>query len=102
MVIGDLGEQLDEVKRPSLVFRLWTVTQSIKPCLELVEQQCGWLRLKHLKEQVDAGHVGFGIAFAKPFAFDELALRVPLKQDFPQELKSLLVEAFSNDAKIVA
>ena len=102
MVIGDLGEQLDEIKRPSLGFRFWTIAQSIKPRLEFVEEQCGWLRLKHLKKQVDAGHVGFGIAFAKPFSFDELALRMAVKQDVPQELESLLMEAFSDDEKICA
>ena len=50
VVIGDLGEQLDEVKRPSLDLRLWTITQSIKPRLEFVEEQNGRLRLKHLKK----------------------------------------------------
>jgi hypothetical protein len=28
-----------------------TITQSIKPRLEFVEEQYGWLRFKHLKEQ---------------------------------------------------
>jgi hypothetical protein len=36
VVIGDLRQQLDEVKRPSLYFGLWTITQSIKPRLEFV------------------------------------------------------------------
>src|SRR5437870_5335655 len=76
VVIGDLGEQLDEVKRPSLNLGLWTITQSIKPRLEFVEEQYGGLRFKHLKEQVTARHIGFGIAFAKPFSLDKLALRM--------------------------
>ncbi|MGA9803035.1 MAG: hypothetical protein WA383_02355 [Terriglobales bacterium] len=38
----------------------------------------------------------------EPFSFDQLALRMSFKQDVPQELESLLVEAFSNDKKIGA
>src|ERR1700685_1686355 len=100
MVIGDFGKQLDEVERPSLGFRLGTITQSIKPGLELVEQQYRRLCLKHFQEQVDVGHVGPSFAFTKPFSFDKLALRMPVKEDVPQELKSLLMEAFSNHEEI--
>ena len=31
---------------------------------------------------------------------DQLALRVPIKKDVPQKLKSLLVQTFSNDTKV--
>lgn len=83
-------------------FRLWAITQSIKPRLKLIEQQNSWLRFKHFKEQVDARHVGFCFAFSEPFSFDELTFRMAIKEDFPQELESLLVEAFSDDAEIGA
>ena len=33
-------------------------------------------------------------------ATNELALRMPVKEDVPQKLKSLLMEAFSNEEKI--
>jgi hypothetical protein len=65
------------------VFAFGLSLNPFKPPLELVEQQCGCPRLRHLKKKVDARHVGPGVAFAKPFSLCELALRMTIEQDLP-------------------
>src|SRR5437016_2293477 len=99
---SNFGEQLDEVIRPSLNLRFWGVSQSIKPCLKLVEEEHGGMCLEHLKEQIAARHISLGITLAQPLAFGELTLGVPIKEDVPQKLESLLVETLGNHAEIGA
>src|SRR5436190_23871281 len=100
MVVGDFGEQLDEIERPVAPWILGGVRKSIIPRLELVEQQRSGLRFEHLKEQVDVRHVSLGRVHALPLALDERALGMALEKDVPKKFEPLLVEAFGDDQEV--
>ena len=78
------------------------IGQAVIPRLELVEQQRSGLRLEHFNEQVNARHVGTCRTHSFPFALDVAALGMPVEEDVPQMLVSLLVEALRDDAEVRA
>ena len=92
----DLGKNLDEVERPILPGVLLAVGKAVVPGLELVQQQHRRLVLQQLDDELVGRDIGLGRPHADPFAFDEGAVGMTFKQQIPEELVTLAMEAFAN------
>src|SRR5438128_895292 len=100
MLLGDLGENLDEVEGPAAPRVLLGVRQPLEPRLKLVQNEQRGLLLEHLDEDQVAGHVGLLVAEALPLALEEFPVRVPLEQNVPEKLVPMKVEALGDHAAV--
>jgi hypothetical protein len=84
VLLGDLGEELDEVERPRLPRVLLRVREAVVPGLELVEDERRRRVLEQLDEELVAGDVGALVALRLPLALDVRAVRVALEERGPR------------------
>jgi hypothetical protein len=96
VLLGDLGENLDEVEGPIPERILLGIRQPLEPGLELVEDDEGGLFLEHLDQDQIAWHVGLLLAESLPLALEVFPVRVALEQDVPKKLVPMEVQAFGD------
>ncbi|MNR04945.1 hypothetical protein D3C85_1209430 [compost metagenome] len=101
MLLGDLRQDLDEIKRPVLPRVLLGVGQAVVPRLEFVQQHRGSV-LQQLKDQLVGRDVGLGRAHALPLTLDVGAVGMTLEKQIPQELVALAMQAFAEHEHLAA
>ncbi len=100
VLLGDLGEELDEVERPAAPGELLGVREPVVPGLELVEDERRRRVLEELDQQLVARDVRPLVALRLPLALHVAAVGVAVEDEVPEELEVLTMEALADDVRL--